>query len=32
MIVLDAVYAGECDYDRRRGWIRKEKIDVKQDA
>jgi hypothetical protein len=32
MIVLDAVYAGECDYDRRKGWIRKEKIDVKQDA
>jgi hypothetical protein len=30
MIVLDAVQAGECDYDRRRGWYRKERIDVRQ--
>jgi hypothetical protein len=30
MIVLDEVYAGRIDYDKRRGWIKKEKIDVRE--
>jgi len=30
MIVHDEVHAGRIDYDRRRGWYRKERIDVRE--